>query len=1054
MAVFGAPDGARGRPAARRPCRASACCDGCGAGTSERDPAERLELRIGVNTGEAIAAGTAGADLLVTGDAVNVAARLEQAAEPGTILIGERTARAVRGDFALREVERLRLKGKAEPVAAWLVEAERETPEPRGVPGVSAPLVGREHELELLRTTFERVRTGGRAHLVTLLGDAGVGKSRLVRELLSALDGTARVLVGRCLPYGQGITLWPLAEILKSEAGILDTDPSSVALAKLEQLVERELGEGSAAEHTVAALASTLGLRPPGDPLGALDPREAYRQLVAAWRALLVSIARRASVVVVVEDIHWADATMLDVLDELAERVEGPIFFLCPARPDLLRTRPDWGGGRRSFSSLPLDPLTAEQSARLVSSLLDVDLLPETVRDRILERSEGNPFFLEEIVHHLIDEGLLVATDGRWRAVAGIDEVEIPDTVQAVLLARLDLLAPEEKRVAQRAAVVGRVFWDGAVERLAGVDDVDAALQTLRRRELVLDRSSSALAGQNEFIFKHVLIRDVAYASLPRRERGRAHAELATWIEATSGERSAEFAELLAHHCDAAFTLVGDDELRRRARGHFLAAADGALHRFAIPQSERLAQRAVELSTDGSERVEALEALGDLHNRTFNGDGAWRAYRDALAALPPGDPAIARLAGKAGLFGARWLGTVFELPPAAEVREILDLGLAAAGPRRRSRAHAPARRSRLPHPPTRGVGRRDSCERRAGRRGRRGASRRPGPPVGRARPRPGLGAVPGPSRGRVPRDAEAVPARRADDGRQGDRRLARDGGGCGPVPRPLRGGRGRRDGLCRARARPRLRLVRARADVACHVAVHARRLGGRACRSGRARTARCPGRARSAGRVLDARVLVRGALPRAARRGRRGGAVSRARAKVRLGAPACQKSSARRCASHGRSGHGAPRSPRRGGGAVPPRGEDDPGGRDARAQLRARGRARPLGRRRRASSRPRGPRPRSESSCRCRSSPIASKGGPRPPPATSRRPSSSCAARPTGSPGSAHAGRTRGRGCCSRRCSSKDVEARRSASCALRWRSSSGSGRSARQSAPRRCSPA
>ena len=376
------------------------------------------------------------------------------------------------------------------------------------------------------------MRTGGRAHLVTLLGDAGVGKSRLVRELLSALDGTARVLVGRCLPYGQGITLWPLAEILKSEAGILDTDSSSVALARLEQLVERELGDESAAEHTLAALASTLGLRPPGDPLGALDPREAYRQLVAAWRALLVSIARRASVVVVVEDIHWADATMLDVLDELAERVEGPIFFVCPARPDLLRTRPGWGGGRRSFSSLPLDPLTAEQSARLVSSLLDVELLPETVRDRILERSEGNPFFLEEIVHHLIDEGLLVVTDGRWRAVAGIDEVEIPDTVQAVLLARLDLLAPEEKRVAQRAAVVGRVFWDGAVERLAGVDDVDAALQTLRRRELVLDRSSSALAGQNEFIFKHVLIRDVAYASLPRKERGRAHAELATWIEA------------------------------------------------------------------------------------------------------------------------------------------------------------------------------------------------------------------------------------------------------------------------------------------------------------------------------------------------------------------------------------------------------------------------------------------------------------------------------------------------------------------------------------------
>jgi class 3 adenylate cyclase len=679
MAVFGAPtahedDPLRGVRAARR------MLERLRSWNEKRDPAEQLELRIGLNTGEAIASGAREADLLVTGDAVNVAARLEQAADPGAILIGERTARAVRSYFELRRLEPLALKGKAESVAAWLVEAEREAPEPRGLPGLSAPLVGREYELELLQTTFERVRVGGRPHLVTLVGDAGVGKSRLVREFLSALDPGARVLVGRCLPYGQGITLWPLAEILKSEALIFDTDPSKVALAKLEQLVEREVVDEPAPALTVAALASTLGLRPPDDPLGALDPREAYRELVAAWRVLLGSIARRAPVVVVVEDIHWADATMLDVLDELAERVEGPIFFLCPARPDLLRTRPEWGGGRRSFSSLPLDPLTSEESARLVSSLLEVDQLPESVRDRILERSEGNPFFLEEIVRHLIDDGLLVRTDGRWRAVAGIDDVEIPDNVQTVILARLDLLAPEEKRVAQRAAVVGRVFWDGAVARLAGVGDLDAVLQTLRRRELVLDRGSSAFAGQNEYIFKHVLIRDVAYASLPRKERGRAHAELATWIEETSGERSAELAELLAHHCDAAFSFVGDEALRRRARGHFLAAAESALRRFAIPQSERFAQRSVELSADTPERVEALEALGDLHNRTFNGDGAWRAYGDALTALSDGDAAFARLAGKAALFGARWVGSVLELPPVEEVRRIIDRGLDAAGP--------------------------------------------------------------------------------------------------------------------------------------------------------------------------------------------------------------------------------------------------------------------------------------------------------------------------------------------------------------------------------------
>src|SRR5262249_19326130 len=251
-------------------------------------------------------------------------------------------------------------------------------------------------------------------------------------------------------------------------------------------------------------------LRPPDDRLAALAPRDVYHELVAGWRALLASLGRRAPVVAVVEDLHWADPTMLDVVDELAERLEGPILFVCTSRPDLLRERPGWGGGRRSFSSLPLDPLGSDDSAQLVSLLLDVDALTEGVRRRILERSEGNPFFLEEIVRHLIDDGLLVREGEQWRARGGIDQVEIPDNGHGVVLARLDLLSLEEKRVAQRAAVVGRTFWDGAVATLAEVEELDAALRTLRRREFVLERLSSSIAGQREFAFKHVLIRDVA----------------------------------------------------------------------------------------------------------------------------------------------------------------------------------------------------------------------------------------------------------------------------------------------------------------------------------------------------------------------------------------------------------------------------------------------------------------------------------------------------------------------------------------------------------------
>ncbi|MGH3047035.1 MAG: ATP-binding protein [Gaiellaceae bacterium] len=681
MAVFGVPtahedDAVRAVRAARR------MLERLRRWNEEHDPTHRLEVRVGLNTGEVVASGAPAGDLLVTGDAVNVASRLEQAAEPGTILIGERTARAVRPYFDLRRIESLALKGKADAVIAWVVEAELEAPEPRGLPGLAAPLVGREHELALLRAAWERVCGDGRPHLVTLLGDAGVGKTRLVREFVSRLDVDAKVLVGRCLPYGEGVTLWPLAEILKAEAVVLDTDPADVAVGKIVRLVETAIHPELAGDssRTAAALISTLGVQTADDPLGALDPRDLYRERLVAWRALLTSMARLAPVAVVVEDIHWADTTMLDVLDELAERVEGPILFLCPARPDLLRSRPDWGGGRRSYSSLPLDPLSSDESARLVSALLDVDELPDSTRARMLERSEGNPFFLEEIIRHLIDDGLLVHRNGRWRARPESGEVEIPDSVQAVILARLDLLAPDEKRVAQLAAVIGRVFWDGAVARLVDVDDLDAILRTLLRRELVLERLGSSIAGQAEFSFKHVLVRDVAYESLPRRERSLAHAETAAWIEKTSGNRAGEFAELLAHHYDAAFLFAPGDELRQKARRSVLTAAQSALRRFAVEQAERFARRAVELSEGGAERVEALEALGDLHYITFNGDEAFRAYRAALDELTSEQPDFARLAGKAALFGVRWVGTAYQLAPAEEIAALIEAGLNAARP--------------------------------------------------------------------------------------------------------------------------------------------------------------------------------------------------------------------------------------------------------------------------------------------------------------------------------------------------------------------------------------
>ena len=683
MAVFGVPavhedDAVRAVRAARR------MLERLRSFNAARDPAEALAIRIGLSTGDVLASGVAGGDVDVTGGAVNVAARLQQIAEPGTIVVADRTARAVGSHFELRPIgEPLALNGDSEALVAWLVEGDAE--ERLVAPTVTTPLVGRAHELAFLRTTFDGVCLEGRPALVTVVGDAGVGKSRLVREFLSPLEGEAKMLVGRCLASGHGVTLWPLGEMLKTEAGVLETDPSDEAAAKIATLVEISIEPELAREpsRSAAALASTLGLRPPGDPLASLDPRELYRELVDAWRALLVSMAMRAPVVAVVEDLHWADATMLDVLDELAERLDGRLLFLCTARPELLHSRPDWGGGRRSFSSLPLDPLSSAESARLVSFLPGVDALPDGVRRLILERASGNPFFAEEIVRHLINDGRLVWEGERWRAREGIDQVEIPDNVQAVILARLDLLAPEERRAAQRAAVVGQVFWDGALACLAP----DEALRTLRRREFVLERVSSSIAGQREYVFKHVLIRDIAYASLPRSERGRAHAETAAWIEETSGERTGELAELLAHHYDAAFSFLREDELRRRARGHLLIAAANAHRRFAVQQGERLALRAVELSEGREERVEALEALGDLHYLAFLGDAAWRTYVEALAELSDRDAAFARIAGKAAMFGGgRFSGTLHEPPEVGTVRDVIEQGLLAAPMHGRERA--------------------------------------------------------------------------------------------------------------------------------------------------------------------------------------------------------------------------------------------------------------------------------------------------------------------------------------------------------------------------------
>ncbi len=675
----------------------------------------RLEMRTGINTGEVLAVtAPRPGEAMVTGDAVNAAARLEQAAEPGHVVVGERTARAARG-FRFREEGPLELKGKAEPIRAFhLVEEEATEERERGIPGIRAPLVGRDAELDLLSTLYDRVVSERTPHLVTISGDPGVGKSRLTAEFLERVEGrqpSPTTVRGRCLPYGEGVTYWPLAEILKVMAGVLDTDPPELVLEKI-QKVGRDLVTTDLApdpERTIAALAYTMGVTAPGFAFAEMQPRQVRMETHGAWRSFFSALARRGPVVVVVEDIHWADPALLDLLEETADRVEGPVLFVCPARPELTDRRPEWGGGKRNYSSIFLAPLTSEDSARLVGLLLAVEELPGELRSRILERAEGNPFFLEEIIRQLIDAGGIVREADRWRAKPGVEEVTIPDTIQGVLAARIDLLVPEEKRALQAAAVVGRIFWTGAVgvvvDGQGPPDAVDELLERVERRELVLSRLSSSMAGEREYIFKHGLTRDVTYESLPRRDRAEAHARVARWIERTVGERRMEFVELLAHHFVEAHRGAAEgprivtsrrgaaqgpeavvdvvEDLRSKAFEYLLLASGDARRKLVLAKAQRLAEQALTLATETLERSRALEALGAAYMNDYQGDLAWKHFTEAVDArleAAPGDrEAIARICAWAVEVTTRWPGSMTDIPTEELATRYMDVGFENVG---------------------------------------------------------------------------------------------------------------------------------------------------------------------------------------------------------------------------------------------------------------------------------------------------------------------------------------------------------------------------------------
>ena len=574
-----------------------------------------LLARIGVNTGEVIAGDASAGHGFVSGDAVNVAARLEQAAPSGEILIGVDTYKLVRDAVEVEEVEPLELKGKPEPVPAYKVTGV--IPHALGVSrNLEAPLIGRKRELDLITEAFDKAHTQGSCELVTLFGAAGAGKSRVTAEFVSKIQGDVTMLQGRCLPYGEGITYFPVAEVIKNVAGIDDSDTATGAVEK----IAAHLPEGEEAGLVCQRLAALMGLS---------EETPDTQEIFWAVRKFLEALARNTTLIVVLDDMHWAEQTLLDLVEYLAGFSQGiPMMILCLARKDLLDTRPTWGQGS---TSIVLEPLSADEVGQLIANLVGGgEGFPDSVKRRIVEAAEGNPLYVEEIMKMLIDDRVLVKDDGRWSMSGEFSEATIPPTIHALVAARLDRLGPHEQAVTQRASVIGKTFWWGAVSHLSPEQQrprVGHHLQTLSRKELVLP-DVSTFAGEDAFRFAHIMIRDTAYQGMSKEQRGELHQRFAEWLIERAGEREREYEEILGYHFEQAYRLREElghsdettENLAKEATDRLASAGSRAFARSDMHAAANLLGRAAQLlPIRDSKRaqltlmwVEALIELGEL----------------------------------------------------------------------------------------------------------------------------------------------------------------------------------------------------------------------------------------------------------------------------------------------------------------------------------------------------------------------------------------------------------------------------------------------------------
>jgi class 3 adenylate cyclase/tetratricopeptide (TPR) repeat protein len=635
MAVFGAPLAHEDDPE-----RAVRCALGMLAAIEELNrasPSLDLAVRIGVTTGEALV--RLGPDRQtegVVGDVVNTASRLQGVAPAGGVVVGEATFRATSRLFDYQELGAVQVKGKADPVPVWRLKGARSRTGIEAVRRAGAPFVGRQAELALLKGLFERTEADRTVRLVTVVGDPGMGKSRFVGELAALLDDRPQLVTwrqGRCLPYGDGITFWALGEIVKTEAGILETDPAAQVSDKLREAVAALVPDPSEREWLRARLTPLLGIADPD----AVKPERA--ELFAAWRRLIEAMAASGPVVLVVEDLHWADPAMIEFLGHLVEHSTGlPLLILATARPELLERHPGWGNDHPAATRIPLGALSDLETAQLVAALVGRSVLPVGVQALLLERADGNPLYAEEFARLLADRGLVVTDQA-----AAVPEIPVPETVHGLIAARLDALTLEVRALVQNAAVVGRVFWPGAVAAMDGTDEgsLQDGLAELERKQLVQRARTSSVQHQDEYVFWHALVRDVAYAQIPRAGRARRHQAVAEWVEAVAGERVGDLAEVVAHHYGQALAYARAarepqariDQLVEPTRRFLILAGDRTIN-LDLDRARAYYRQAVELGHPRDpEHPHLLVRTGRVAFQSGDYPEAVAVYEEAIADL-------------------------------------------------------------------------------------------------------------------------------------------------------------------------------------------------------------------------------------------------------------------------------------------------------------------------------------------------------------------------------------------------------------------------------------